>query len=150
MVHAIQGMTITNELRAGVLDLVDRLRPTTYLVSPGWQQFALDVGMTQLSPSTTQDAGPVLVVGPPAAVLKHATASSAEPAEFGLVTVVAQHARPWQRATAWRDDTSLDLWDKGWSPQTVDRIDVPGLDSTIEFLVARVRRTPTVVDPASD
>lgn len=145
-VQALAAITVTPELRATAHDLVDRLRPAQLIVLPRWQSLvtALRIadGEWQI-PSGSVSGEPVLLVGPPAAVSRHAETSSGA---FGFVTVVAQIAKPWQRATSWRDETTLDLWKQGWSPVTVDRVLVPGPDATLEFLIAAVRATPDVAE----
>ena len=67
--------------------------------------------------------GPHVLIGPPAAVLRHGeTFEDKFGFGFGFVTVVAQIAKPWQRATSWRDETSLDLWPVSYTHLTLPTI----------------------------
>jgi hypothetical protein len=138
VVKNLDTLAISDEFRLLVNLHARRLGGVRVVASPTWQKLAdrLHVGAVE-----TAD-GAALVVGPPAAVLRHA---ANETEEFGFVMPVAQITKWWQRAPRWRDDTTLDLWNLGWSPVAIDRLLVATHDATVEFVIGSARPIPTVV-----
>lgn len=117
-------------------DLAGRLGSVHTVADDRWRPIADQLGLEEHKP---QPGSAALVIGTPAAVLKHA---ATEVGEFGFVTPVAQLAKWWQSVPAWRDDTTLDLWRAGWTPVTVDRLIAAGAHAPIEFLIGSARQTP--------
>lgn len=138
VVKNLDTLVISDEFRSLVNMHVRRLGGVRIVATPTWQKLAdrLMVGGVE-----TID-GPVLIVGTPAAVLRHA---ANETEEFGFVMPVAQIAKWWQRGPRWRDDTTLDLWNLGWSPVAIDRLLVATHGATLEFVIGSARPIPTVV-----
>lgn len=150
--NVITGLVISTELRDRSQSLAGRLAPAQVLPSPRWHEFVRDLRLD--SSNEKLSSRHTIVVGPPAAVLRHARSAVKNQEfgnqEFGFITPVAQIVRPWERGAAWRDETTLDLWRLGWSPQVVDRVLVarkqPGSRGSVrvEFLVGLARRTPSL------
>jgi len=132
---------ISNEFRSSVQLLQARLGQVDVRAPHRWQGFAdrLDLG-SSFEPGPSPQVDATVIVGPVAAVLKHARV---ETGEFGFVMPVAQRAKPWQRATPWSDDATLLLWRAGWSTVAVHRLLVPLPQAVMEFAIGNARPTPT-------
>ena len=131
---------IGDELRDLTHAAVDQFDSVAVVASRGWEPVA-----DQLQIDTASPTAAVLVVGPAAAVVKHAARAHEE---FAFVTPDALLAKRWQRTRPWRDDITLRLWDLGWSLMRVDRLLVPVYGATLEYVVGVARRTPDVVEAA--
>lgn len=140
----IGNIVVTPAMQVAVDGLVSRLGTFVLASSPAWQPFARSLG---LEPGTRDEAGepdragPALVVGSPADLLRHSTT---EQDEFGFVVVVGQTARWWQRSPSWADETTLDLWSAGWTPVAIDRTLTTKGDTVVEFVIGNARPTPSV------
>lgn len=131
-------LVVSDEFRSSVRRLARRLGANGLVAASGWTGVARQFDL-QVWSIPNADHGPVVIVGPPAAVMAHARLSDGE---FGFVTPDARLLRRWQRGAAWRDDTTLALFRAGWSVLDVDRVLEPTPDAGLEFLVGDARRTP--------
>lgn len=138
----LESYVVDDAFRGRVRSTIDRLGPVALVAEPRWQPFAARLGLGPVSGPASVDAA-AFVVGAPAAVLRHARQ---EVGDFGFVMPVARLKKPWQRGSQWRDDATLDLWQAGWTPITIDRLLVAGEDATVEFVIGTARQTPVRTD----
>lgn len=137
--HWASSLRVTSDFRRTVAILAERLNPVRVQAGSRWQAFAAQLDLA----SSTDPRAAIIVVDTPASVLRYATANQAASApDFGFVMPVAQKARWWQRARSWEDAATLDLWDLGWSPLTIDRLALHTPDAQLEFVIGSARRNP--------
>lgn len=145
----LEQLIVDAAFRSRVLAAVERLKTeqvggVRVVASPSWRPFVDRLMLEEYDGASAQSSA--LVVGPPAAVLRHAE-TAAQP--FGFVMPVARICKPWQRAKQWRDDATLDLWRSGWTPLALDRVLVAADDATCEFVIGTARQTPAVAEAST-
>jgi len=141
-VLGLDSIVVSAAFRSLVSELSERLGAVHLVSDDRWRSFAGRLDIVESSDAAVSTA---IVVGPPAAVLKHAAGNTSE---FGFVMPIAQLAKWWQSVPAWRDDATLELWRAGWSPLTVDRVVAPGDPAPVEFVIGSARPTPRLSDDA--
>ena len=137
--EAFAGLVVTPELGASVRALAERIGPVGVRASGPFAPLVSSFRLGTVATLDPRTENAQLVMGLPAAVLKHA-ASTSQP--FGFVTPVARRKKPWQPGPTWRDETTMDLWRAGWSPKALDRLLVPVDGGELEVVVGDLRRTP--------
>jgi len=145
-VKDVRTLVVTTTLRTAADRLADRLGAVHIVTLDRWRPVSEQLFVDGVNGAGTDSESTAVLVGPPAFVLKHATAATEK---FGFVTPIALTSRRWQRAMNWRDDATLDLWSAGWSPRALDRVLVPSRSGTFEFAIGDVRSTPQIATPNS-
>ena len=138
---------VTPELRSAVAAMTGRLaawgtpEPS---IADGWSPFARALGLEEAGAAVSLAPGEPRVpvtVGPIGTTLDALEAAAATGA-IGFVAPAALRRRWWQREPTVFLDPTIEVWQAGWTPLAVARIDVAGSDATIEVVVGNARPTP--------
>ena len=142
---------VSPELRAATRAMVERLGAwgsTHVVAADGWAPFADALGVPVDEPPSPDDAVAV-GVGPIAVTIDRLRSARAL-GVVGFIAPAAIRRRWWQREPTVFLDPTMQLWDAGWSPLGVERIDVPAAGSTIEVVIGHARPTPERMSALDD